>query len=284
MRSRVLLEMPDLVLGEFECPPGDPLWREVNDNIGARPHVVFPRTHVVIAQHGARPVLCTPNHVVFYRSHQLYRRDLHDERGDRCLWLAIAPELVEEAGGLPGAPAGPGDPAAYLTAVALARHLTERPAPPSLVAEDAAVRLVARALGGARAATARRSRRARTGAGHAELVEAAKALLAARMVDPPSLVELARALHVSPFHLARVFRAGTGYSPGSYVHGLRVRAAVERLLGDPGVELSRLALDLGYCSASHFTDRFRATFGRPPSALRAAETSTIVEAARAAAA
>jgi AraC-like DNA-binding protein len=283
MRSGVLLEMPDLALGEFECPPGDALWDEVND-IGARPHVVFPRTHVVIAQDGARPVLCTPNHMVFYRAHQHYRRDLCDERGDRCLWLAIAPELVEEAGGLPGAPAGPGDPLAFLMAVALARHLAEHPAPRSLVAEEAALRLVARALGGAREATAPSARRARTRADHAELVEAAKEMLAARTADPPSLVELAGALHVSPFHLARVFRAGTGYSPGSYVHGLRVRAAVEWLLRDPGVELSRLALDLGYCSASHFTDRFRATFGRPPSALRAAESSTIVEAARAAAA
>ena len=91
-------------------------------------------------------------------------------------------------------------------------------------------------------------------------------------------------MHVSPFHLARVFRAGTGYSPGDYVHGLRMRTASERLMTDPRADLSRLALELGYCSASHFTDRFRATFGRPPSAIRGAQLRTIVEAQRAAAA
>jgi AraC-like DNA-binding protein len=47
-----------------------------------------------------------------------------------------------------------------------------------------------------------------------------------------------------------------------------LRAAVERLDDDPGEPLSRVAADLGYCTPSHFTDRFRATFGIPPSQLR----------------
>ena len=283
MASSVLLATPELTFGEFVCPPGDPLWDEVNGNIGARPHVVFPRTHVVIAQHRRRPVLCTPNHVVFYPAHQLYRRGLHDARGDRCLWLEVAPELLEEAGGAPAAPAGRGDARTYLLAVALARHLLERPPPDPLVVEGAALRLLDAALGATEPAP-RRAARAHTRAEPDAIVEDAKALLADRVAAPPSLAELAAALHVSPFHLARLFRARTGYSPGSYVHGLRLRAAVERLLAEPGADLSRLALELGYCSASHFTDRFRAAFGRPPSAVRGAQARTIVEAARATAA
>src|SRR3954463_5732195 len=101
--SRVLLGTPELRLGEFTCAPGDPLWDEVNTNMGAWPHVVFPRTEVLIAQEGARPVLATPNHVVFYRPHQLYRRGLRDPRGDRCLWLEFAPRPL----GTPGAAARP---------------------------------------------------------------------------------------------------------------------------------------------------------------------------------
>ena len=65
--------------------------------MGAWPHVVFPRTHVLIVQDGAQPVLTTPNHVVFYRPHQLYRRGLRDPRGDRSLWLEVSPALLEEA-------------------------------------------------------------------------------------------------------------------------------------------------------------------------------------------
>ena len=283
MASQVLLATPDLTFGEFVCPPGDPLWKEVNGNIGARPHIVFPRTHVVIAQQRRQPVLCTPNHVVFYPAHQLYRRGLHDARGDRCLWLEVAPRLLEEAGGPPAAPAGRGDARTYLLALALARHLAE-PAPDPLVVEAAALRLLAAALGTAAARAARPAARARTRAEHDALVEEAKALLAASVAAPPSLSELAAALNVSPFHLARLFRARTGYSPGSYVAGLRLRAAVERLLAEPDTDLARLALELGYYSASHFTDRFKAAFGRPPSAIRGAQARTIVEAARAAAA
>ena len=37
---------PALRVGVYRCPPGDALWHETNDNIGARPHVVFPGTAV----------------------------------------------------------------------------------------------------------------------------------------------------------------------------------------------------------------------------------------------
>jgi AraC family transcriptional regulator len=261
----MLLETSSLRVGEFVCAPGDPAWDEVNTNMGAWSHVVFPRTQVLIAQEGARSVLVSPNHVVYYRPHQRYRRGLRDPRGDRCVWIEFAPSLVE----LPDAPAGPCDARTYLLAVALARHAGED----RLLGEEAALALLERALrsrGGGPA-----PRRARTRGEHADLAEAAKELLAA---EPHSLAEVAAALYVSPFHLARVFRARTGFSIAGYVNGLRLRRAVERLAAEPGVDLSRLALELGYCSQSHFTDRFRAAFGAPPSALRGVQLSTIVEA------
>jgi AraC-like DNA-binding protein len=267
--SRVLLETRTFRLGEFTCAPGDRLWDEVNTNMGAWPHVVFPRTHVLIAQEGARSVLATPNHVVFYKPHQRYRRGLRDPRGDRCLWLEFAPGLTE----LPDAPAGPSDARTYLLAVALAGHAGGD----RLLAEEAALALLERAVrrvGG-------EPRRARTRREHAELAEAAKELLAR---EPRSLAEVAAQLYVSPFHLARVFRARTGFSMAGYVHELRLRRAVERLAAEPDVDLSRLALELGYCSPSHFSDRFRAAFGVPPSALRGTQLRTIMEAPRARAA
>ena len=268
---------PELTLGEFVCAPGDPLWDQVNTNMGAWPHVVFPRRDVLIVQDGAQPVLTTPNHVVFYRPHQLYRRGLRDPRGDRSLWLEVSPALLEEAAGRPPAgPAGPSDARTYLLAIALAGHLVAEPAPDRLLAEEAALRLLALAVAGA--ARPAGARRERTRGDHAELAEAAKELLVQRMTVPPSLRDLAAALSVSPFHLARVFRARTGFSLSGYVHGLRLRRAVDRLAAEPDVDLSRLALDLGYCSPSHFSDRFRATFGCPPSALRGTQLRTIVEA------
>lgn len=271
MRSRVLLETPELTLGDFACGSGDRMWDEVND-IGPQPHVVFPRTHVLIAQDGAQPLLATPNHVVLYRPHQLYRRGLRDARGDRSLWLEVSPELFERA---PSGPAVPSDARTYLLAVAVARHLLSE-APDRLLAEEAALRLLADALEAGSAPQG--AARPRTRRGHAELAEAAKELLTARMAERLSLESVAAALYVSPFHLARVFRARTGFSLSGYVHGLRLRAAVERLAAEPDTDLGRLAVDLGYYSPSHFCDRFSAAFGRPPSAVRGAQLRTIVEA------
>jgi len=265
--SRILLETAQWRLGEFLCAPGDPAWDEVNTNMGAWPHVVFPRRPVLIAQEGAPPVLTTPNHVVFYKPFQRYRRALRDPRGDRCLWLEVSPELWRA----PETPAGPCDARTYLLAVALGRHLLTEPEPDRLLAEETALRLL---CFGVPTVLAK----------HSELGEAAKEWLAVRFDEPLSLSAVADALYVSRFHLARVFRAHTGFSLTEYVHELRLKRAVDRLAAEPDTDLSRLALELGYCSPSHFSDRFRAAFGAPPSKLRGTQLSTIMEARRPAAA
>src|SRR4051794_28998102 len=192
MTSQVLLATPELTLGEFACASGDRLWDEVND-IGRRAHVVFPRTPVLIEQDGAHPVLVTPNDVVYYRPHQRYRRELRDARGDRSLWIEVAPELFERA---PAGPAAPSDARTYLLAVSLAGHLHAERDPDRLLAEEAAARLLDAAVGGP--ASGDRAHRARTRAEHADLAEAAKELLAARMAEPLSLRRVAAALFVSP--------------------------------------------------------------------------------------
>ena len=243
---------PALRVGVYRCPPGDALWDETNDNIGERPHVVFPGTAVGLVRRG-RHVLVTPNEVVFYRPFETYERSLRDARGDVCLF--IAPQDLE----VPDAPLGPADARSFLLARRLASRLHEQDA---LFIEETAIELIARAIREPAPGSGRRpaTRRARI-----ELVEAAKERLLARLSEPLSLCSLAGDLHVSPFHLTRVFRELTGRTLTTYLHDLRLRAAVDRL-GE--ASLSRLAADLGYCTPSHFTDRFRTAFGVPPSQLR----------------
>jgi AraC-like DNA-binding protein len=84
-----------------------------------------------------------------------------------------------------------------------------------------------------------------------------------------SLDQLARRVHVSPFHLARVFRARTGFTLHGYRNQLRLRLALDRI-DDEGCSLTALANELGFSSHSHFTDAFRSLFGAPPSIVRAA--------------
>ena len=51
--------------------------------------------------------------------------------------------------------------------------------------------------------------------------------------QPIRLTALARALHTSPFHLARVFRSETGFTVEGYRQALRLRAALELLPSTP---------------------------------------------------
>ena len=241
---------PALRVGVFRCPPGDALWHETNDNIGERPHVIFPGTAVGLVREGVH-LTATPNDVVFYRPFETYERTLRDARGDVCLF--IAPQELD----VPAAPLGRADARSFLLARRLASRLDD-----ALFVEETAAELIARAVGSPAPPSGRRpaTRRQRL-----ELVEAAKDLLLAHLTEPLSLGDLTAELHVSPFHLTRVFRERTGRTLTEYLHDLRLRAAVERL-GEES--LSRIAADLGYCSPSHFTDRFRAAFGAPPSQLR----------------
>jgi AraC-like DNA-binding protein len=248
---------PALRVGVFRCPPGDALWHETNDNIGERPHVVFPRTAVGLVRDGVR-LMVTPNDVVFYRPFETYERSLRDERGDVSLFIAPAAEHLDA----PSAPVGRVDAPTFLLARRLARQLHDEP--DCLLVEETAAELVGRAM---RWTVSPSGRRAATLRDRAELAEAAKELLVARLAQPLSLSSLAGDLNVSPFHLTRVFRERTGRTLTAYLHDLRLRAAVERLDEEPDASLSRIAADLGYCTPSHFTDRFRGAFGVPPSQL-----------------
>ncbi len=82
-----------------------------------------------------------------------------------------------------------------------------------------------------------------------------------------SLVELARAVAVSPFHLTKVFRRVTGMTISQYRARLRVHAALERISGGDE-DLSRIAASTGFADHSHMTRSIVAQVGHTPSALR----------------
>lgn len=81
-----------------------------------------------------------------------------------------------------------------------------------------------------------------------------------------SLAELAAAVHVSPFHLHRVFRAAMGVTPHEYVAQLRVARACDLLR--EGWSVAETAAAVGYRSSGHFARIFRARTGATPSVYR----------------
>jgi AraC-like DNA-binding protein len=262
--STYLLETRKLTVGEFCCPADDPAWHETN-YIGDEPHVVFPLTAVVIDQLDRGSVLTTSNHRVFYEGGQLYRRRLESKHGDHCFFIRLEPGILERVvDHRPTTIDAPIDRHTYLERHLLVRHLRAGTISAGR-AEAVALALVRSAL--RNGSVAPRARRDRTRAAHRELAEAAKAIIARSFAQPLTLPRLAARLRTSPYHLARVFRAQTGFSVDGYQRSLRLRAALERLPSYPD-GLTRLALELGFSSHSHFTETFRREFGVLPSLLR----------------
>jgi AraC family transcriptional regulator len=199
--------------------------------------------------------------------------------GDACIALAFAPALVEEALGGVGGRDGGVRPRTQLGARLLTNALTNRTSD-RLEVEDAAL-LLLDALAHDLAISDRKG----NGRAAQRRVEEARELLAS---DPSArwrLVTLARALHSSPYHLSRQFRAVTGESISRYLLRLRLGLALDRIAAGE-TQLARLAVDLGFAHHSHFSARFRSVFSTTPTQARARltsgrqrELSTIVTAA-----
>ena len=115
-------------------------------------------------------------------------------------------------------------------------------------------------LGATRAAT--------SSARDSELVEAIRLQIASDPAARPGLAEMARTAGVGMVTLCTSFRRVTGRSIHAYRLDLRLKLALERLERSTD-DLSRVALELGFDSHSHFSRHFRDRFGVAPSRARA---------------
>jgi AraC family transcriptional regulator len=273
----VVFESPLVRIGRWRCPADHPIFVDSGPIPDAL--FVFPREGVWIEHEGREPFVADANTVTYYNKGQLYRRRRLSTRGDQCEWFAVAPDAI--AGTLSAhEPAaidrhespfpftrGPSDSGSYLRQRRVFHHVSRERNPDRLFVEEAVLSILGSVTALAYAHEAARPharpRRHRDG----DLVEAARDVIARRFTENLSLSEIAREVECSVFHLARIFRARTGFSLHGYRNQLRLRAALERL-HQPGVDLIDIALDLGFSSHSHFTETFRRCFGRTPSAVR----------------
>ena len=98
------------------------------------------------------------------------------------------------------------------------------------------------------------------------LIARAKEFVEAHLSAPLHLADVARAAGASPAYLTDLFRRAEGVPLHQYVMQLRLAHALVEL--PHSNELTRLALDLGFSSHSHFAAVFRRTFGCTPSQFR----------------
>lgn len=269
-------------IGRYRCTPWASVWREENQ-IRTGPLMVFPSRALRVEEVDSEPVVASTNTVVFH-NRAPYRRWMIDERGEDSVYVALAPGLFASIVGELD-PRGAEDPEnpfrlthapvsgrAFLAQRRIARRLIRGEGVDVVEVEETMLELARELFGagmsvrGEKAGAARQS----TKQYHRELARAAEDELARSYRERLTLSELARRVHSSAYHLARVFRAHTGMSLHEYQQGLRLRAGLvelERVGRRPG--LGELGLSLGYSSHAHFTTAFRRHFGVSPSAERA---------------
>lgn len=273
---RVLLATDELVLGEFSCPPEDPLWTSAN-TIGDLPHVVWPFTTVEIIRRRAGRVCADSNGVLLYDADTEYRRRQVSPAGDRSVFIALHPQLLERLTGRFTRKRAGQFPVDHLP-LAARGWLRMKTALSAARASHDAMRLEELALDAlgavVEALPQQRTPRPRTGRLVRERVEDTRRLLGDALIEQVAVTDIAERLDVSPYHLARQFRMLTGTSMHRYRRELRARAAVHFLLDHPRRDLSTIAAEHGFASHSHLTSTCKQVFGQTPSQLRSAIHAT----------
>jgi AraC-like DNA-binding protein len=100
-----------------------------------------------------------------------------------------------------------------------------------------------------------------------DLAARVTAFLRANLHLPLTRADIARAVNLSPSHCARLFRAATGETLLERLTGLRMQRA-RALLLESTLPITQIALEVGFSSFSHFSQRFRAAAGLTPSEYR----------------
>jgi AraC family transcriptional regulator len=84
-----------------------------------------------------------------------------------------------------------------------------------------------------------------------------------------SLADIAQAAHLSPFHLARLFKKSTGMTPHQYLIEVRVNSARSLLAAGAGSRsLADVAAAVGFSDQSHLTRHFKRVLGLTPRQLK----------------
>jgi AraC-like DNA-binding protein len=277
---RPLYDSPTLSVRDYCCRAGH--HGPATEEHSASNNIVLLRHGAFCKHFGRRGVTADVNQAVFFSEASTYRVSHPGDCGDRGTIFAPSPrvlndiirELDPSIDDRPDRPfpfvTGPCDPAVFWRHRELVRRLGAAE-PDPLWADVTGLQIVADVLAAAfaRHGLPRRRHRSGTDAAHADHAEAAKTYLASRLGERVTLDDVARAVHASPFHLARVFRQRAGVPLHRYLTRLRLRAALERL-ADGANDLTALGLGLGLSSHSHFSDAFRREFGRTPSEVRRA--------------
>ncbi len=107
-------------------------------------------------------------------------------------------------------------------------------------------------------------------------VAQAVAEICARFVVSLSVEEVAAHLGISGGHLARIFKARTGFTFAEYLTRYRMQRAVE-LLRNPAIRIGEVADLVGYRDQRHFSAVFRKLVGVTPTQFRGGKYGSVTK-------
>jgi len=231
-------------------------------------HLVFPYRGAFIRHVGGVDSLGDANSLLIFNSGQDYQISHPVPGGDECLSLAVPPEILDEiceSDLVADKDAGifrEQSRAVDAKAQALAAFLVHR------LRSGTVERLEAEiiALTFARRVLDRNATRSPSTFGRTKLVERAKLALSSDLSRCWTLGDLAAEIGISRIYLAQIFSDVEAMPLYRYYLQLRLSRALV-LLPQSG-DLTRLALDLGFSSHSHFSHAFGQHYGMSPSKFR----------------
>lgn len=105
-----------------------------------------------------------------------------------------------------------------------------------------------------------------TGRSH-QIMEQARQVISLRYNQPLSLETIAKAVHVSPYHLSHAFSEESEFTLSSHITNVRMEKASE-LLSEGKLNVSEVAYAVGYTDPAYFSKVFKAHYGQAPSTFR----------------
>jgi AraC family transcriptional regulator len=243
-------------------------------------HIVFPRSGMFLKRVAGREFVADPNHVLFFNQGEPYHVAHPVDGGDDCTVFEFRTRLLLEAIGSyqPRIKEHPRRLFQFTHMLinnrvfCFQQRMRQRLLSgftDALTVDEFSLDLLAAVMRHVYVGCGIRPahRRATTSRVHRAQAEQTRLQLCEHFAENWGLEEIARAVHISMFHLARIFRRETGLAIHQYRNRLRLRAALERLV-EQETDLTALALGLGFGSHSHFSDAFRRAFGVAPSEFR----------------
>jgi len=260
---QTLLSTPTATIRDIECRGAcrDRSAEECTDTT----HLVFPYRGVYVRHVGRSDAVAEANQVIFFNAGESYRISHPVAGGDACLSISIGEQWLHELAPKEqlrddGAVAFRWqrlriDPRAQAL-IALLRHGLTRNVAEPLEAEALTLTLIRRSVGErtAHAASASIVRQ--------KLVDRVKLVLSSDPARRWTLAGIAAEVGGSPVYLTQVFQQVEGVPLYRYQLRLRLARALD-LLGEYD-DLTRLGMDLGFSSHSHFSAAFKQTYGRTP--------------------